>query len=67
MSSHIHIEITLKEKTRAELYRHIDADYYGYRDEEDGTLLEFENEQESIGTGLGTLGRLLKLRARTKD
>ncbi|KAK3825920.1 MAG: Isy1-like splicing factor [Benniella sp.] len=39
---------TLKEKTRAELYRHIDADYYGYRDEEDGTLLEFEEEQESI-------------------
>ncbi|KAF9986566.1 NineTeen Complex (NTC) component [Modicella reniformis] len=40
--------LTLKEKTRAELYRHIDADYYGYRDEEDGTLLEFEKEQESI-------------------
>lgn len=39
---------TLKEKTRAELYRHIDADYYGYRDEEDGTLVEFEEEQESI-------------------
>ncbi|KAF9916164.1 NineTeen Complex (NTC) component [Lobosporangium transversale] len=40
--------LTLKEKTRAELYRHIDADYYGYRDEEDGTLLEFEEEQEEI-------------------
>ncbi|KAF9584131.1 NineTeen Complex (NTC) component [Lunasporangiospora selenospora] len=38
--------ITLKEKTRAELLRNVDADYYGYRDEEDGTLLEFEQEQE---------------------
>ncbi|KAF8924302.1 NineTeen Complex (NTC) component, partial [Dissophora ornata] len=41
-------QLTLKEKTRAELYRNVDADYYGYRDEEDGTLLEFENEQEEI-------------------
>ncbi|KAF9108909.1 NineTeen Complex (NTC) component [Mortierella sp. AM989] len=40
--------LNLKEKTRAELYRNIDADYYGYRDEEDGTLLEFEKEQEDI-------------------
>ncbi|KAG0325292.1 NineTeen Complex (NTC) component [Dissophora globulifera] len=40
--------VTLKEKSRAELYRNIDADYYGYRDEEDGTLLEFEEEQETI-------------------
>ncbi|KAG0362279.1 Isy1-like splicing factor [Gamsiella multidivaricata] len=40
--------LTLKEKTRAELYRYIDADYYGYRDEEDGTLLEFEEEQEEL-------------------
>ena len=47
--------MTLKEKTRAELYRNVDADYYGYRDEEDGTLLEFENEQEDIGMTLGGL------------
>ncbi|KAF9079416.1 NineTeen Complex (NTC) component [Mortierella sp. AD031] len=40
--------LTLKEKTRAELHRNVDADYYGYRDEEDGTLLEFEEEQERI-------------------
>ncbi|KAF9287882.1 NineTeen Complex (NTC) component [Mortierella alpina] len=40
--------VTLKEKTRAELLRNVDADYYGYRDEEDGTLLEFEEEQEEI-------------------
>ena len=33
-------------RSRTELYRNIDADYYGYRDEEDGDLLEFELEQE---------------------
>ncbi|KAF9166346.1 NineTeen Complex (NTC) component [Actinomortierella ambigua] len=37
---------TLKERNRAELYRNVDADYYGYRDEEDGTLLEYEEEEE---------------------
>ena len=42
------VAVTLKEKTRAELHRNVDADYYGYRDEEDGTLLEFEEEQEEI-------------------
>ncbi|KAG0093239.1 NineTeen Complex (NTC) component [Podila epicladia] len=39
---------TLKEKSRAELLRNVDADYYGYRDEEDGTLLEYEQEQEEL-------------------
>jgi pre-mRNA-splicing factor ISY1 len=33
-------------KTRAELYKNIDADYYGYRDEDDGLLLKLEAEQE---------------------
>lgn len=28
------------------MYRNVDADYYGYRDEEDGLLLEYEREQE---------------------
>jgi pre-mRNA-splicing factor ISY1 len=40
---------TLKEKSRAELLRNVDADYYGYRDEEDDTLLEYEQEQEELG------------------
>lgn len=37
-------------KTRAELYKDIDADYYGYRDEDDGVLvpLEMEVEQRAI-------------------
>ncbi|KAL7267209.1 NineTeen Complex (NTC) component [Rhizina undulata] len=34
-------------KARAELRRNVDADYYGYnRDEEDGTLLEYERRKE---------------------
>ncbi|KAF9426298.1 NineTeen Complex (NTC) component [Podila epigama] len=40
--------LTLKEKTRAELLRNVDADYYGYRDEEDGVLLDYEEEQEEL-------------------
>ncbi|KAI8393686.1 Isy1-like splicing factor [Radiomyces spectabilis] len=33
-------------RTRAEIYRNIDADYYGYRDEEDGLILEYEKQRE---------------------
>lgn len=33
-------------KTRAELMKDIDADYYGYRDEEDGILIPLEREEE---------------------
>jgi pre-mRNA-splicing factor ISY1 len=31
---------------RYEMYKRIDADYYGYRDEEDGVLLPLEKEAE---------------------
>ncbi|KAI7864159.1 pre-mRNA-splicing factor ISY1 [Spinellus fusiger] len=34
-------------RSRSEIYRNIDADYYGYRDEEDGALIEYETEQEN--------------------
>ncbi|ORX58549.1 pre-mRNA-splicing factor ISY1 [Piromyces finnis] len=34
----------IRSKTRYELYQNIDADYYGYRDEEDDILLEYETE-----------------------
>lgn len=34
-------------KTRGELFTHIDADYYGYRDEEDGVILPLEAEAEA--------------------
>ncbi|KAI8975388.1 pre-mRNA-splicing factor ISY1 [Mycotypha africana] len=33
-------------RTRSEINRDIDADYYGYRDEEDGILLEYEKARE---------------------
>jgi len=33
-------------RKRGELFTHIDADYYGYRDEEDGILLPLEAEAE---------------------
>lgn len=36
-------------KTRAELAKLVDADYYGYRDEEDGILLPLEQEEEWRG------------------
>ncbi|KAI9026803.1 Isy1-like splicing factor [Hyaloraphidium curvatum] len=40
-----------KEKTRAELGRYIDADYYGYRDEDDGLLLAYEAKVEEKAHG----------------
>ncbi|XP_071082013.1 pre-mRNA-splicing factor ISY1 homolog [Haliotis cracherodii] len=36
-------------KTRAELMKDIDADYYGYRDEDDGILIPQEQEIEKQG------------------
>jgi hypothetical protein len=35
-----------RKKTRADLYRAVDADYYGFRDEEDGKLEELERAAE---------------------
>jgi pre-mRNA-splicing factor ISY1 len=35
-------------KGRAELRQNVNADYYGYRDEEDGVLLQYEEAQEEI-------------------
>lgn len=34
-------------KTRAELMKDIDADYYGYRDEDDGIIVPLEQEKEA--------------------
>lgn len=36
-------------KTRAEMMKEIDADYYGYRDEDDGVLVPLEQEYEKQG------------------
>jgi pre-mRNA-splicing factor ISY1 len=38
-------------KQRGELRRNVDADYFGYRDEDDGLLLEYEETQEEIAMG----------------
>ncbi|CAG8481694.1 234_t:CDS:2 [Ambispora gerdemannii] len=35
-------------RTRFDLYKNVDADYYGYRDEEDGTLIDYEQDQENL-------------------
>jgi hypothetical protein len=37
-------------KTRAELMKDIDADYYGYRDDDDGILTPLEHNEERRGT-----------------
>ncbi|KAM9990662.1 hypothetical protein ACTFIY_006720 [Dictyostelium cf. discoideum] len=36
-----------EKKTRQDLYKYIDSDYYGYRDDEDGKLEEIEREYEN--------------------
>lgn len=36
-------------KTRGELMREIDADYYGYRDDDDGILIPIEEKEERRG------------------
>ena len=35
-------------RTRKQLYEHIDGDYYGYRDEEDGILVTVEAAAEAV-------------------
>ncbi|XP_071817929.1 pre-mRNA-splicing factor ISY1 homolog [Apostichopus japonicus] len=42
-------------KTRAEMMKRIDADYYGYRDEDDGVLvpLEVDHEKQIIADAVG--------------
>lgn len=39
-------------KSRAELMKDIDADYYGYRDDDDGILIPLEQEAEKEGKPL---------------
>ncbi|XP_065884662.1 pre-mRNA-splicing factor ISY1 homolog [Dysidea avara] len=39
-------------KTRGELARNVDADYYGYRDDDDGVLVPLEQEQERKAVSL---------------
>ena len=39
----------LPRKTRAELAKDVDADYYGYRDEDDGVIVPLEQDEEKKG------------------
>ena len=40
---------TVQEKVKPhELLHRVDADYYGYRDEEDGILLRYESKVEEM-------------------
>lgn len=34
-------------QSRAELMRHVDADYYGYMDDDDGLLIPLEKEEQA--------------------
>ncbi|KAJ3213812.1 NineTeen Complex (NTC) component [Dinochytrium kinnereticum] len=38
------VEMEEKSKTRSDMFRSVDADYYGYRDEDDGKLLAYERQ-----------------------
>ena len=42
--------VKLARKTRGELMKDIDAEYFGYRDDEDGILVKLEAEVEKIGS-----------------
>ena len=44
-----HTAAKLARKTRGELAKLVDADYYGYRDEDDGTIVPLEQEREREG------------------
>ncbi|KAJ3088974.1 hypothetical protein HK102_007495 [Quaeritorhiza haematococci] len=39
-------------RTRHDMYRNVDADYYGYRDEDDGVLVQYEAEQQKLELAL---------------
>ena len=44
------LDVKPPRKNRGELAKSVDADYYGYRDEEDGVIVPLEQEAERKGT-----------------
>ena len=46
---HTHEAPKAARKTRGELAKMVDADYYGYRDEDDGIIVPLEQEKEKEG------------------
>ena len=45
----IPLAVKAPRKTRGELTKFVDADYYGYRDEDDGIIVPLEQEEEKKG------------------
>eukprot|EP00056_Hartaetosiga_gracilis_P021657 m.25608 g.25608 ORF g.25608 m.25608 type:complete len:288 (-) comp9197_c0_seq1:135-998(-) len=54
-------------KTRAELFKFVDADYYGYRDEEDGILLTVEADAEQKNIDAATEEWKKRMETRSED
>ncbi|KAJ3096647.1 NineTeen Complex (NTC) component [Phlyctochytrium planicorne] len=44
-------EMEEKSKSRSDMHKSVDADYYGYRDEDDGKLLEYERKLSQAKDG----------------
>lgn len=51
-------ELRRRKRTRADMYKNITPDYYGYRDEDDGILVEKEaiKEVSELNSGVSFLG-----------
>ena len=47
--THTQIATKAPRKTRGELAKFVDADYYGYRDEDDGIIVPLEQDEEKRG------------------
>lgn len=54
-------------KTRAELMKDIDADYYGYRDDDDGVLIPLEEKAEKVAILKALIEWKEKQKAGAKD
>lgn len=60
-------------RTRAEMMKHIDADYYGYRDDDDGVLIPLEKarseqlEKEALENWLANKGNEASLEKEEED
>lgn len=45
----VHVALAAPRKTRTELSKFVDADYYGYFDEDDAIIVPLEREAEKAG------------------
>ena len=49
------------------MFKYVDADYYGYRDDEDGILIELESKQEKLAIEKALQEGAWKKRERTPE